>query len=65
MLHWPIVTSLITESSLWLKFKLLQISLIGNLGNQVSRKEDVNKLWVLAVSTISTLEERLSLLQQF
>lgn len=65
MLHWPIVTSLITESSLWLKFKLLQISLIGNLGNQVSRKENVNKLWGLAVSTISTLEERLSLLQQF
>lgn len=65
MLRWPIVASLITESSLWLKFKLLQISLIGNLGNQVSRKENVNKLWGLAVSTISTLEERLSLLQQF
>lgn len=37
-----IVPSLRVGSSLQLNFNLLQISLIGNLGNQVIRKEDMN-----------------------
>lgn len=52
MLLWPIVPSLRVGSSLLLNFNLLQISLIGNLGKQVIRKEDMNIQRVYSVITL-------------
>lgn len=58
MLLWTIVPFLRVGSSLQLNFNLLQISVVGNLDNQVIREEHMNIHRVYSVITLRLVHWR-------